>query len=347
MKTRTRTRAAALVVAALAATGLATAAPGAAAAPTIGYTTLMAQGGCWLGTIDLTTGSVSRLPAEAAPETCVNDLAASDSMVLGIVEIEDGGPILEDRAVDGPGVYLVDFDPATGAPTATEITIPGSTEDTFLANGGIAIAPDGTVYAQLVTEAPGCVDWEVCLVTLDPATAVATPIGNSGLVERTLWELALCGDALAGFARSDAGQDGRLFDVGVATTDPATGATSVGSAVASPTFGFDCAEGTAHVLSGEFPRAAREAEDYHPLAQLDLATLDLATGDVTLGTPLSTTDDINELALLAIPVQTTPEPTTTTTTAPGQPTTTTTRPTGTAGTPTAATPVMARPAYTG
>jgi hypothetical protein len=221
--------------------------------------------------------------------------------------------------------------------------VEGTAEPPILAHGGVAIAADGTVYAHLISDAPGCGTSAPCVVTLDPASAVATPVGLTGLEYTSIYELASCGDSLTGFRRTFVNDTARLLGHDVVSIDPSTGAATIGAAVDRPTFGFECAAGTAHVLTGGFPRGGRAAEDYHPLGDTNLGTIDLATGAVTVGVALNTTEDLGSLALLAIPVRTTPDPSTTTTTAPG-PTTTTAaaRPAATA-----ATPVSARPGYTG
>src|SRR5690606_8153746 len=151
------------------------------------------------------------------------------------------------------------------------------------------------------------------LVTIDPDSAEATPVGTSGLEERELYELAWCGDGLSSFVNQEGGD--RLWEARIVDVDPTTGAATEGSPVDEALYGFDC-EGTAgHVLSSDEPiiREARMAESYNLLAGTELSTIDLDTGAVTVGPTLTSSLGEVGIALLAIPTQAPdPEPTTTT-----------------------------------
>jgi hypothetical protein len=126
---------------------------------------------CSLQRIDLATGAVTPFGAPS-PDACVADLAvAPDGSVWGI------GPAPTPLA-PLPG-ELVHFDETTGdVLSATPFT--GAFSDQDLRFGGLAFDAAGTMYAQLVTDEPGCDTVSVCLYTVDPATAVATFVGAPG-----------------------------------------------------------------------------------------------------------------------------------------------------------------------
>ncbi len=149
------------------------------AAETSGYTIVaIGEEGCQLSTIDLTTGAVAPIGA-TAQDSCVSDLAvAPDATVYGL-----DGPTAVALTVD-----LIRFDTTTGAPTNLG-PLTGSFTDSFVANGGITFAADGTMYVHMVTDEAGCDGAEVCLYRVDPATRNATLVGPSTQVKASFFYL--------------------------------------------------------------------------------------------------------------------------------------------------------------
>ena len=313
--------------------------------PTTGYTLIIDQQaeGCRLATIDLTTAAVAALPAAATSVACVNDLAvAPDGTVWGIAgsRLLDGDPgdlILGFTPQAESPLALVAFDPTTGAVADTvTIDIPGDDGDAFLPEGGLAITPDGTVWALFAAEA--CDDGnQNCLWTIDPATGAASLVGNTDTFELEMFGLAACTAGVVTLLPTEINQEAStpaFFpspDVGF--LDPATGALTEGPAVADTVVGYDCSGASGWALTGE-GRPNRPDASVAQAVDAVLTTFDPATGTLTdIG---AVTPSDADVVLLAVPPTSVPAPTTTTTTTAAAPATTA-----------AAQPAMVTPRFTG
>lgn len=215
---------------------------------------------CQLVRVDITTGATTVLGAPPSSEACVTDLAvAPDGSVWGIRETES----LE--------VLLVEFDPATGAVRSSG-PFTGNFSAIFLEIGAVAFDGTGTLYAQLVTDEPGCDLDFVCLYTVDPQTRVATFVGAAGpeKFETVMLFLAAdCGTSMvtteftgdlgeAGTTSwGDADVGARAFGLQLDSVDKATGVVTDG-----PPFALDLslagldysrADGTLYALGGSPP----------------------------------------------------------------------------------------------
>jgi hypothetical protein len=260
--------------------------------------------GCALQRLDLGSGTVTPLPAAPSPEACVIDLAvAPDGSVWGIGPAPTEGPFLP--------AFLTHFDADTGAVLSSTL-FTGAFSEAQLRYGGLAFDSAGTLYAQLVTDEPGCdVDF-VCLYTVDPSTAVATFVGTPGddFAETFLAFLAAdCGTAMETVvpaiiddAATDASWDGpTAADHGadsLASYDAATGALTQGPELVDPNdfvVGLDYfrTDGTLYaliaprLLPGEESVEATVDDVYASAFQVALYTVDPATAEVTLVAPLS------------------------------------------------------------
>jgi hypothetical protein len=304
--------AAALATAALAAAVFSASPASSAEEAPAAYTVVLGDSGCELAMVDLTTGALSDLPAGASPLACATDLAVStDGTVYGLLpgpgsEV-DAGPLAVDAA------RLVTF-AADGTPSATPIEVADGTE-AFLALGGLAITSGGTVYAQMVTDSPGC-DAEavsppstglaptyagdsVCLFTVDPAAGTATLVGTTGLFETVFAGLTSCSSGLRSVA--DTSENGTLVSES-ATTGLVTPLAPLDTTVS----GYDC-QSTGDTLYavvsqggfGVIGPAAVEAS---------VGTLDQGTGAYTAVAPLS--DQGAQLVSLAVVPASAPTPTT-------------------------------------
>jgi hypothetical protein len=154
---------------------------------------------CRLATVDLTTGEVTELPDAAVADKCASDLAvAPDGGVWGVIDQGESA------------AALLQFDPTTGELlSSTEFT--GNFSSARLIEGGLAFDAAGTLYVQLVTDEEGCDESAVCLYTADPATAVATFVGNPGddNFETSMFTLAAsCAGDMVTTEFSDEGANG-------------------------------------------------------------------------------------------------------------------------------------------
>jgi hypothetical protein len=277
--------------------------PSSAASSTIGYTIIRSDGGCDLATLDLTTGLLTDLPAATSPEACVNDLAAnSEGAVWGIIDgNQNSNAGLGAAAIAPSAIFLVAFD-TDGTPKLSQIGIDDIGSGASLEDGGIAFGPAGTyIQAFLGGSNTSCnAGIAVCLLTYDPETGIATPIGGSGLEEQTLITLTDCASGQYTLI------PGRTLELGLSnrTTGEVTPGTSVDAGLA----GFDCAPGGSTLYAISSPlvlfgsgTAANDAS---------VGTLDPTTGQFTAVAPVSDPDAFIEL--LAVPGT----PVTPTTTAP-------------------------------
>lgn len=275
-----------------------------AGAGPIGYTIIRTKGGCDLATVDLTTGELTDLPAATAPEACVADLAANtEGAVWGVID----GSSNQNKAANFPAavtqsaVYLVAFD-SDGTPSLSPIFFDDIPEGASLENGGIAFGPAGTyIQAYLGQSNTSCdAGVAVCLLTYDPETGVATPIGGSGLEERSLYTLTDC-----------ASGQYTLMDVEgpeLARSDRTTGAVTSGPSVDDGISGMDCAPGgsTLYALNSALVPLGNGPAG----AGASVGTIDPTTGQFSAVAAISDPEAFVEL--LAVP-GTRVAPTTTTT----------------------------------
>ncbi len=261
---------------------------------------------CVLSSLDLATGDTAPLGAAPSAEACVIDLAvAPDGSIWGV------GPIPTDGTPEVP--YLTHFDQTTGEVLSSG-PFTGAFDEVLGIYGGIAFDGAGTLYAQLVTDEPGCDDNFVCLYTVDPATGASTLVGAPGddYARTSLIFLAAdCGTAMDTTEptifedlSTESGWDdpavtGHDDADSLARYDRTTAALSEVAHFADPdtfTVGLDYAraDGTLYALTA--PRTI-PGEAGEPIAQpsgdvgvsailVSLYTVDPATAAVTLVAPL-------------------------------------------------------------
>ena len=300
-------------------------APG--ATPVLGYTVIdNGDGTCDLNSIDLVTGQLTDLPAPSAPGACSSDLAvAPDGTVYGLDGDHLYGVGSFDPARDSDGSpHLISYDAAGNA----SITILTNNDNllTGLMQGGIAVAADGTIYAQIqdATSCSNMVDQTtglyisdniplVCLFTIDPITGVATLIGPSNQLDGLFVGLTSCASAMrtlgygANFPFDMPNQPASLL-LTWSTVDTATGAVVPGSAE-SPPPGYDCA------TSGD----TMFALDSHGGSN-QLGTIDLTTGAFNATVALSDPDAAISWWSFAVATPAVPATTTTAAIEPSVPT---------------------------
>lgn len=295
-----------------------------------------ADEGCVLGKIDLATGALTQLPGTPSNAACVQDLAAGpDGSVWGIDQERRGGASLQDFSAPQAAtpISLVRFDTTTGeAASVKMVDIAGSDGEAGLANGGLAITADGTVWAQIVDTT--CADGDyVCLYTVNPTTGVATQVGPSNLFQTYMDGLAICGTGPITLVGAQAGPPSTTIpvpqangqDLHVGTVSATTGAVTKGPDTLDTIIGYDCGgASTGYALLGSEPLIIGSTPQS---TEADLVRFDPATGATTAVAAVTPTDA--DVALLAIPVGAPPAPSTTTTTAAAaQPATVTPRFTG-------------------
>lgn len=278
----------------------------------VGYTVVRGDSGCDLATVDLATGALTDLPAASSPDACAVDLAVSPSgTVWGIWGGTDQPTGLSTQASE-PGV-LVRY-AADGSATTVTISDAEGTGDAFLAEGGIAVAPNGTVYVHLVTDNPACnaggdtpdttisplyAGDSVCLFTVDPGTGAATIVGTTGLFQTAFSQLAWC-NGLVSIA--DTGDNGSWV-----TESTSTGAVTIGAGVDAFPAGYDCNTTTGsplYALVGEPSRL--EGGSTQADSAVSVATVDPATGATTIVAPLS--DQAANVIALAVSPTAVPPP---------------------------------------
>lgn len=267
--------------------------PTSAAGSTIGYTIIRSDGGCDLATLDLTTGELTDLPAATAPEACVTDLAAdSEGAVWGVIDANvNNDASIEPAAVVASQIYLVAFD-SDGTPNLSPIFFDDIPEGASLEDGGIAFGPAGTyIQAYLGDTNTTCnAGVAVCLLTYDPETGLATPIGGSGLIEQTLITLTDCASGQYTLV------PGEGLDLG--TSDRTTGAVTSGPSVDDGLAGMDCAPGGSTLYAIASPPQILQGNGL-AATQASVGTLDPATGAFTAVAAVSDPDAFIEL--LAVP----------------------------------------------
>lgn len=276
-----------------------------------GYVTVGTNGQCQLETVDLSTGQLTDLPAGASADACVADLAVTaDGTVWGI--LDGTGPVAQPaeftpQATAFPS--LVRFG-ADGAPTITQITIPGATA-AFLAVGGLAVSPDGTLYAQIAANDQGCLSQvttttgvvpnaaspnQVCLYTIDPTTATATLVGPSDAFETVFGFLTTCSSGAYTL------QQGR--GVELSTQDLATGHTTSGPTTPTAPSGMACVPGgaTLYAVTGGNPSSLLLGRSTTAAAAPEVGTIDPASGAFTATAPVSDPNaNVWALAVVAAP----------------------------------------------
>jgi hypothetical protein len=278
-------------------------APTSAAATSIGYTII--QNGdetCDLATIDLVDGTLTDMPAASSADACVTDIAAdSQGAVWGI-----SGPIITPGSVPAADVEtsinIVAFS-ADGTPNVSPVFMSDAFTGTVLAFGGIAFDPTLGAVIQVGTNGtdPTCPSGAgVCLLTYDPETGVATPIGGSGMFSTPFAFLTSCSSAL--YTTYD--PDGIAF----ATVSRTNGEVTDGEFVNDFPFGFDCAPGsdTLYGISNDLVVLTGNA----PASSQAIGTYDPSTGDFTQIAPVS--DSAADIYALAVPGAIVPVTTTTT-----------------------------------
>jgi len=275
-----------------------------------GYTTVLSEEGCELAVIDLATGELTDLPAGPSEEACVDDLAIS---AAGVVYGIRPSPMNIDKSLAAVSpAELVTFS-MNGTPTVTPIVDEGG-DTGFLAEGGIAVSPSGTIYVHLVTDNPACDTGEeppvdttllepeyagdsVCLFTVDPTTGVASIIGTTGLYETEFLGLAWCGGLV-----TLAGAEGLIW----ATESASDGSVILGADSDVFPAGFDCDSATGGPLYGLATPDGGQIE--LGAVEVDVVTIDTATGTAT--TVASVDPETDVWALAVVPVAA-PTPTTT------------------------------------
>ncbi len=283
--------------------------------PPKGYTVVLGDGGCELATIDLTTGTLTDLPAGPSAEACAVDLAVSPSgTVYGITDnqiLSSGNALGAVPAAPADAADIVTF-AADGTPSAVPITEPDATT-IGVASGGIAISPAGVVYVQLVTDNPTCLTGtppdttpttspappafyadSVCLYTVNPGTGTAAVIGTTGVFETPFFALAWCG-----------GLNTLAFGEGISwgTESTTTGAVSLGVAAQAFPVGYDCDSRTGGPLWAlSSPNAGLASTP--AVSEVNVTQVDPTTGAVTQIVPVSD----QSADLLALAVVATPEP---------------------------------------
>ncbi len=280
--------------------------PSSAAGSTIGYTIIdNGDGTCDLATIDLNDGTLTDLPADSSADACVADLAADpQGAVWGI-----GGDTLSLGSAPAANVQtditVVAFSP-DGTPNPSPVFMSDAFTSTVLAVGGIAFDPSLGAVIQVGVSGtdPACpTGGGVCLMTYDPETGVATPIGGSGQLSTPYDQLTSCTSAL--WTTYD--PDGIAF----ATVSRTTGAVTGGAGADALPFGFDCAPGTNTMYGISFD--ARVPAGNAPASSQGVGVFDPATGGYTQNAAVS--DSAADIYALAVPGAIVPV-TTTTTTAP-------------------------------
>ena len=273
------------------------------AASTFGYTIIdNGDGTCDLATIDLVDGTLTDLPAASSPDACVADIAAdSEGAVWGI-----GGDVLVPGSVPAADVetdiLIVEFS-ADGTPNPSPVFMPDDIVNPVLAFGGIAFDPTLGAVIQVGNSGTNPLCGAVtnnCLLTYDPETGVATPIGGSGQFSTPYEFLTSCTSAL--YTTFD--PDGIAF----ATLSRTTGEATDGSFLDEVTFGFDCAPGTDTMYGISFDFAVLTGNA--PAAVQSIGTFDPETGDYTQIAAVS--DDNADIYALAVPGDIVPVTTTTT-----------------------------------
>ena len=284
-----------------------------AASSATGYTVIQGDGVCDLATVDLTTGQLTDLPAASSAEACAVDLAVTPSgKVWGIWgNFFRSGSITPQAPVSA---VLVSY-AADGTATTVPITDPLSDGYIGLADGGIAVAPNGTVYVHLVNDNPGCdtgttpdttiaplyAGDSVCLFTVNPATGVATIVGTTGLFETVFSQLAWCGGLIS---TADTSQNGSWV-----TESTSTGAVTVGPDIQEFPAGYDCDSTTGsplYALVGD--QILLDGASAPAATGAAVATVDPATGVTTPVAPLS--DQAADVMALAVVPTAAPTPTT-------------------------------------
>lgn len=278
--------------------------PSSAATSTIGYTIIdNGDGTCDLATIDLDDGTLTDLPAASSADACVADLAAdSQGAVWGI-----GGDTITPGAVpaaDVPtDVDVVQFS-ADGTPNPSPVFMSDAFTGAVLAFGGIAFDPTLGAVIQVGVGGtdPACPTGAgVCLMTYDPETGVATPIGGSGMLSTPFEYLTSCTSAL--YTTYD--PDGIAF----ATVSRTTGAVTDGTFLDDFDFGFDCVPGTDTMYGISFD--GRVPAGNGPASNQAVGTWDPETGAFDQNALVS--DSTADIYALAVPGAIVPVTTTTTT----------------------------------
>jgi hypothetical protein len=266
------------------------------AAETSGYTIVaIGEEGCQLSTIDLTSGAVAPIGA-TAQDSCVNDLAvAPDGTVYGV-----NGPKNLALTVD-----LIRFDTSTGAPTNLG-PLTGSFTDSFVSDGGITFAADGTMYVNMGTDETGCDDVAICLYRVDPATLTSTLVGPFTQGETSFFYLtAACNgttlstqyqvgeSSVEQSAPFGDGVQAADFDQRLTSWNTTTGASTPGADLFAGLnvtgLEFDRVTGTLYLLAREVqpPQAVPDETTTDPTVEpqyedgVSLYTLDVATGATT------------------------------------------------------------------
>jgi len=197
---------------------------------------------------------------------------------------------------------------ADGTPSASTVSLDDTITSPVLVYGGIAFDPSlgSLLHVGVSGTDPACpTGGGVCLLTYDPETGLATPIGGSGLLSTPFTMLTSCTSAI--YTTYD--PDG----MALATVDRDTGAVTGGEFLDASIAGYDCAPGTntLYAISG-----SQNVPLGNGPAAVDatVGTLDPATGAYTEIAAVS--EPGTDIYALAVPGATVPASTTTTTTAP-------------------------------
>jgi len=191
--------------------------------PNVLYGTI---GGTYLVTIDHTTGDVDNAGAitMTGPQDSVNAIAydSQSGTLYGLAR--SGGNHLP---------QLATIDVCTGAVTIIgQIVVPGAT--VYFAEG-IAVNPSGTIYVSMSMDGdfnPGTDYYSETLATVNPVTAVATPIGTIGpTVQNEADGLEFIGATL--FAGTD---DPGSGPTDIYAVDPNTAVATFKGTLSSPRF---------------------------------------------------------------------------------------------------------------
>jgi hypothetical protein len=268
------------------------------AGATTGYTTLVGDG-CTLATIDLTTGVLTKLPADASDTACVFDLAIGPDGTLYGTIANDGSR----------SVVLVSFDTTTGEGTELgPLTGDFTTSTQFGEELGLTFGPDNQLYVFMGTSNPACGS-TLCLYQVAPDTLTATLIGPVGAPggpfddKPLLFGTSLCeGPLWTSVLRAETDPAIQYLT----TVDPTTGTATQGAAIDSRINGLE---------------ADRSSESVYVLtrpsdAPATLSVVNPATGAFNEVGPITLDGQNLAVSTLAIPGGCTPAPVPTTTVAP-------------------------------
>ena len=200
-----------------------------------------ANGECQLVTLDPSTGVIVDLPADASRAACVTDLAAApDGSIIGIGQPEFVDSGVTPSQIGDEGAYLIEFaaDGTPGVPLPLRAESVAGLQPVAVEIGGLAYATDGTLYLMGV-----CPSQPLnCLMTVDPATGLASPRDQGELLLQV--GLAECGGELLTIGAELAAQVAFWYRV-----DEVSGTWTQTAPWRDVIVGFDCASGDSTIFA--------------------------------------------------------------------------------------------------